>query len=1504
MKKSIFLFFAAILCSVSSWAANVGFESSGNTMKYYSNLKSSDQTVNLDRTNGTTTTLGSVTALYLKGFACKMYQDADNTIWGGGAQHAYYKIHRTAVAAGTSGYTDVTNWDWNWQNWNNGWRYPTGSKSLDVNLLSGLGSGKYSMTYYFEQKGSSTWRLPSSTSKYNVLKWTIDAPKVTSASCTSNGTGLGTEESPFMIPVGETLTLTVDGEQSFSDANSVLNVKFGDNAYSSTVTYTLTPTTTKQSITIKVKYYNSADDLSGTEETLTVYFEALEEETHVVTVSYLCNSNPIAGYGDKTETVGVTTPSGIKAPLIDGYTFSSWNLVSGVQSTDVNTANPISITTKSGETDYKLVANYTEDLSTGWYLAGEFNNNADSDTGWNIDKIEFKKRSGESTGTVSYATINLLPTTFSDEYNMMFKVMDGSNWYGNNGEYKKANDKQEWPFEKGLGNCNLDVSLPGTYTFCLNTNKEGKVYLSIAYPIVNMLQIYTATPSHSEAVANWDWDTQDANECSKSLTLNANTTYTFKVISNSEFYGKSTTLTRANASYKLYTTGGDVSVTTDIGGTYVFTWNKETETITVTYPELPTYTVTATADPAEGGIIDGIGTYTHGTDVSLTATAADGYMFVDWSNGSKDNPLKFKASEVVTLTAKFEKVHTVKISYLCGDKSIKEVESKVVGVSTASSIKAPSIYGYNFSGWTLGSGVQSENESANPISITTSSSGDYTLTANYTEDLTTSWVLKGSFVDDFATPYDFVKKSGESTGKVAYTTLELAAHKEYRFKVVDGSTWYGNSNNTEGEKWWIKQTAEDWIFKTDNGDCYMKSGLAGTYTFKIDYSGSDPKVSVYYPEIYAIVGSFNEWDENTNPLAFNGNEGKATINLQASATNYEFKIIDNGVHGGIVSKTITQTESDMAITVGGGDNIKLTANVYPSGDYIFTYDKSTKKLTVTYPVAYTISATADNGTVEGAGMYAENAIVTLTATANTGYEFVNWTKDGVEVSTTATYTFTATEDVALVANFIPEPTYVTPTTVENAYFSVGNNKYVQFSTGNLQYEVGTNTWSFASEQYEVVGNAVYDPANPTNTNYGLNETGYTGKLDLFGWSSDGKFGVNPSNTDTDYEQAFVDWGELVNEAGWYTLTKEEMNYILARTKNGKKLWALATVCDMNGLILLPDNWNTSITLDYGYIPANFNYTKNQIDAAAWQTLEAAGAVFLPEAGTRVGGHGNKEQGGGPAEFDGHNDYFHVDNVGSMGYYWLNTQDTRTGYEECASYLILPGWSDNGTPNDESDDVAHAPQVWSREKRRGNSVRLVKEVIPTYTRDNQSTGAYGTVCYEENIVWCDGATLYEVAGRDGNKVIFDEVATPVAGMPYIFIAEKATINFICGTDKAATAGEHNSLKGTFVQIDPTDDNVLVGNYMLVNNIIKKCGVNCGLLANRAYFVASELESLGVPSASQVPGRRRISLDVQGESQTTDITDVPNPYGKTIKVIRNGQLIIIREGEKYNAQGQRL
>ena len=191
----------------------------------------------------------------------------------------------------------------------------------------------------------------------------------------------------------------------------------------------------------------------------------------------------------------------------------------------------------------------------------------------------------------------------------------------------------------------------------------------------------------------------------------------------------------------------------------------------------------------------------------------------------------------------------------------------------------------------------------------------------------------------------------------------------------------------------------------------------------------------------------------------------------------------------------------------------------------------------------------------------------------------------------------------------------------------------------------------------------------------------------------------------------------------------------------------------------------------------------------------------------------------------------------------------------------------------------------------------------YTR-TVPEGDYGTICLNFGAKHYTGATFYEVAGKEGNKVVFDEVTELVAGRPYIFMANAAEIKVIEGDITVATTPSmHNSLQGTFTQIDPAEDNILVGNYMVVNNSIKKCGINCGLKENRAYFVATELESLGT-APQPMPGRRRVAMGVTGENQTTGFENITAPEGKATKVLRNGQIIIIHNGQMYNAQGQKL
>ena len=183
------------------------------------------------------------------------------------------------------------------------------------------------------------------------------------------------------------------------------------------------------------------------------------------------------------------------------------------------------------------------------------------------------------------------------------------------------------------------------------------------------------------------------------------------------------------------------------------------------------------------------------------------------------------------------------------------------------------------------------------------------------------------------------------------------------------------------------------------------------------------------------------------------------------------------------------------------------------------------------------------------------------------------------------------------------------------------------------------------------------------------------------------------------------------------------------------------------------------------------------------------------------------------------------------------------------------------------------------------------------------GYYATVCLPYNLIDVDGAILYEVAGKDNGKVYLDEVpaSETEAGKPYIFFTEADTQVFYYGDTETTVAGNQKSLYGTFVKLEDAD---LVGMYMLQSNKVVKCAdTGCWIDPYRAYFNGTELEALGKPGA-QMPGRRRVSLGATEENTTTGSEDIVTPNEQVIKVIENGQVIIIRDGVKYNVQGVRL
>lgn len=193
---------------------------------------------------------------------------------------------------------------------------------------------------------------------------------------------------------------------------------------------------------------------------------------------------------------------------------------------------------------------------------------------------------------------------------------------------------------------------------------------------------------------------------------------------------------------------------------------------------------------------------------------------------------------------------------------------------------------------------------------------------------------------------------------------------------------------------------------------------------------------------------------------------------------------------------------------------------------------------------------------------------------------------------------------------------------------------VYFSKGNLQYRPSTKTWRFAEHQFDYVGTA--------NENIGAE---YDGWIDLFSWATSGYphggqdyqpwsrsvnsyhyFAYGNAGCDLGDSTGLADWGyNAISNGGnrenlWRTPTAKEMLYLLSerQTTTGAR-FVKTTVDGVFGMIVFPDDWDTTLFHFDGINNPNEIYTNSGVDIADWtDTFEANGAVFLPAAGIRDG----------------------------------------------------------------------------------------------------------------------------------------------------------------------------------------------------------------------------------------------------------------------------------------------
>ena len=298
--------------------------------------------------------------------------------------------------------------------------------------------------------------------------------------------------------------------------------------------------------------------------------------------------------------------------------------------------------------------------------------------------------------------------------------------------------------------------------------------------------------------------------------------------------------------------------------------------------------------------------------------------------------------------------------------------------------------------------VPDKNKNENKNSTTYYNTGEWqTYSASSTETSTTTtspsnakWYLAGSFYGGTwsETKHEFVNGSIDD--------VYLTKGTDYEFKLIKDTTWYGRNDT-------ISSSVTDKEFTTGGGNCKITPSITGTYTFTIDTSDTNPKLSVTYPQ---------------------------------AVTTYDVTL-DSNITGGSISGTIDGSSTLTGLS--GTKRIDLTATANQGYTFtgwsasttdtnIISFDNaSSATTTATVKGACTITATfAENSTPDvanGVTLKASptevivNNPVTLTATldtpnagaANVKYTFNQTSGSTVTLSSNGTAsnktTFTPTE---------------------------------------------------------------------------------------------------------------------------------------------------------------------------------------------------------------------------------------------------------------------------------------------------------------------------------------------------------------------------------------------------------------------------------------------------------------------------------------------------------------
>ena len=228
---------------------------------------------------------------------------------------------------------------------------------------------------------------------------------------------------------------------------------------------------------------------------------------------------------------------------------------------------------------------------------------------------------------------------------------------------------------------------------------------------------------------------------------------------------------------------------------------------------------------------------------------------------------------------------------------------------------------------------------------------------------------------------------------------------------------------------WSQNGPGEWRIGT--GDNSSSTGAhSGTSNVLITHSSNGNATKLISPVLDLSTQSNVELTFWHVQRRWSGDQDELNVYYRAQATD-EWTLLES-----YTAEIATWTADTIALP-----NLSTTYQVAFEMVDGYGYGVAIDDITIGTPGAtpvpsYSVSATSANGAmgtaaVTPSGLLPEGTTVTAVATPAEGYIFVNWTSEGTAVSTDNPYTFTVTDNIALVANFEaqPEPECEAPTDV-------------------------------------------------------------------------------------------------------------------------------------------------------------------------------------------------------------------------------------------------------------------------------------------------------------------------------------------------------------------------------------------------------------------------------------------------------------------------------------------